>query len=74
MEVGLLSGEQPVRHVPFIGKHRPRPKLCAVCHEDATHVEVAVYKLTIIDKDSNVRYEQVPKGTYYCDEHTGMVG
>lgn len=62
-----------LRHVPFIGTKRPRPKLCAVCHEDATYVEVEIHKLVHIDTNAVVRYQQVPHGTYYCDEHTGVV-
>jgi len=60
-----------MRHVPFIGQKRPRPRLCAVCHEDATYVEVEMHNLVHIDKDAVVRYQQVPKGTYYCGLHTG---
>ena len=60
-----------LRHVPWIGKKRPRPKLCAVCHEDATYVEVGLYATTLIGRYGGVRHEQVPKGTYYCAEHTG---
>lgn len=61
-----------LKHVPFIGKHRPRPRLCAVCYENATHIEVEDRKLVTIDKDAHVRYQLVPHGTYYCAQHPSM--
>jgi hypothetical protein len=62
-----------LRHVPYIGTKRPRPRLCGVCHEDATFVEVEVHQVVIIDREGKKRYEKHSKGFYYCDEHTGML-
>lgn len=56
-----------------VGAKRPRPKLCAVCHVGASYVEVEIHRLVLIDQDAVVRYQQVPHGTYYCANHTGML-
>jgi hypothetical protein len=56
-----------------LGVKRPRPRLCAVCHTDATHEEVEIHRLVFVTRDMGTLYRLHPKHIYYCGEHTGMV-
>ena len=49
-----------------------RPRRCAVCHIDATHIEVTTRPACTIARDGTVRRYQEQVGTYYCGEHTGV--
>ena len=51
---------------------RVRPRRCAVCHVDATHIEQELRPWVHIALDATVSRGQHLVGTYYCDDHTGM--
>lgn len=49
-----------------------RPKLCAVCHSSATHVEEEDVMVSHINRDAIVQRYWSVRSTFYCAEHTGM--
>lgn len=50
---------------------RPRPRLCAVCHEPASFAEVETVERTSIDLDARVSRSLGTRSRFYCDKHHG---
>lgn len=46
-----------------------RPRLCAVCHVDATWVMQVVRRCATIKRDGTVKRGMEAVHTFYCDEH-----
>ena len=58
-----------MRHHP--GCRRRRPKLCAVCHGDASWAVATMEPTTTVKRDGTVLRGFAPRSVFYCEEHVG---
>jgi hypothetical protein len=58
------------RRCPFsVADARPRPRLCVVCHVDASWAWETIVPATFIKRDGRLLRSSYPSSTYYCDAH-----